>query len=195
MLKKMNNEEIWKDVLGFEGRYQVSNLGNVRSLLNKKGPFYLLKFSQKCKDSYYFIRMSDSNKKAHTKRINRLVAEAFIPNPDNLPQVNHKNEIKTDNRVENLEWCTAKYNSNYGTRVERMYKKVRRTLTKMRSRPVRCIETGQVFASMRGAARYINDWEGTISNICNHRHGFHTAGGYHWEYADDMEEKDVIKDY
>lgn len=189
----MNNEEIWKDVLGFEGRYQVSNLGNVRSLLNKKGPLYLIHKS-KTTNGYIAVRLYKDGK-LYTKTVAKLMATVFIPNPDNLPQVNHINEIKTDNRIENLEWCTAKYNTNYGDRNNKISKKVRKTLTNMRSRPVRCIETGQVFASMRGAARYIGDWEGTISNICNHRHGFHTAGGYHWEYADDMEEKDVIKDY
>lgn len=184
-------EEIWKDVVGFEGKYQVSNLGNVRSLY-KRSYLKLLK-KGKTPNGYLTAALYKDNKMCH-KIINKLVAEAFIPNPKNLPQTNHKNEIKTDNRVSNLEWCTAKYNTNYGNRNKKISKKVRATLTKLRSRPVRCIETGEVFISMRCAARHINDHEGTISNICNHKPSFLTAGGYHWEYADG-EIDNVIKDY
>lgn len=185
-------EEIWKDVVGFEGKYQVSNLGNVRSLQNKRGSLYILK-KGKTPNGYLTVSLSKNNK-IHHRIINKLVAEAFIPNPNNFSQTNHKNEIKEDNRAENLEWCTAKYNTNYGNRNSKISKKVRKTLTTMRSRPVKCVETGQVFIFMRCAARYINDHEGTISNICNHKPGFHTAGGYHWEYVNG-DVKNVIKDY
>lgn len=109
-------EEVWKDIEGYEGLYQVSNLGRVKSLekivLNKGSkilkPEIILKtgFSR---DGYPLTTISKNNK-TRTFRINRLVAQAFIPNPENKDTVNHKNGIKTDNRVENLEWNTRSEN-------------------------------------------------------------------------------------
>ena len=110
--------EIWKDIEGYEGLYQVSNLGRVRSLnYNHTGNPKLLKLSL-VRSGYNQCQLWNGGC-AKMVLVHRLVAEAFIPNPDDLPQVNHKNEIKADNRVVNLEWCTSKYNMNYGTGVER----------------------------------------------------------------------------
>ncbi len=103
-----NTEEIWKDVVGYEGLYQVSNLGNARSFMGRRLSIgvecYKLKASNSSK-GYKFISIS-----AKTAYIHRLVAKAFIPNPLNKPQINHINGIKHDNRVENLEWCTSSEN-------------------------------------------------------------------------------------
>lgn len=125
-------EEIWKDIRGFEGRYQVSNIGRVRSL-DKTWLTYnwkrqgLMECKRKGKllkplnrsDGYYGVWLRDGLKK-ECRSIHRIVAETFIPNPCNLPQINHRDENKSNNRVDNLEWCTAKYNSNYGTRKDRI---------------------------------------------------------------------------
>ena len=102
-------EEIWADIEGYEGLYQISNLGRVWSIRKEiymKGGLV---------SDYYGVSLT---KDGHydTFSIHRLVAKAFIPNPLNLPQVNHKDEDKFNNRVDNLEWCDAKYNSNYGLR-------------------------------------------------------------------------------
>lgn len=109
-------EEIWKDIKGYEGLYQVSNYGRVKSFKHNKE-----KLRKEVKDNmgYLIVNLSkNGNKKIY--KIHRLVAEAFLQNPNNYPQVNHKDENKINNRADNLEWCTAKYNSNYGTRNERM---------------------------------------------------------------------------
>lgn len=123
-------KEIWKDIIGYEGKYQVSNLGNVRSLnyLNQKGFVKILKQSKHNKNSagiYYKMVTLCSNGKEQMKSVHRLVAEAFIENPENLPFINHKDENPSNNHISNLEWCTNKYNCNYGTKKERLSKKLK----------------------------------------------------------------------
>ena len=123
-------EEIWKPVKGYEGFYEVSNLGRIRSLdrtVNcvhnsvaiKKGK--ILKLSTIPKG--YLCAHFSKYGKSKSIEIQRVVALAFIPNPNNLPCVNHKDEDKTNNKVDNLEWCTYKYNNTYGTRLEKSAKK------------------------------------------------------------------------
>lgn len=114
--------EEWKDIEGYEGVYQVSNFGNVRScdrVIKHSPKDYFQKGgklkSALSKNGYPMVVLVVHNKRK-TINVHRLVAQAFIPNPDNLPQVNHKDEDKTNNNVANLEWCTHKYNVNYGTR-------------------------------------------------------------------------------
>ena len=113
-------EEIWKDKKDYEGHYQVSNCGRVKSI--KFGKERILK-PQKNTSGYLCVTLCKNNNQCQFE-VHRLVAEVFLPNPNNYKEVNHKNEIKTDNRVENLEWCDRKYNQNYGTRTEKCSKKV-----------------------------------------------------------------------
>lgn len=105
--------EIWKDIEGYEGIYQVSNMGRVRSLPRKvwnyTKPGRILKPGSK-ENGYLQVCLSNGSKCEKHAYVHRLVSAAFIPNPYNLPEVNHKNYDKTDNRVENLEWCTSRYN-------------------------------------------------------------------------------------
>lgn len=112
-------QEIWKDIKGYEGLYWVSNFGNVKSRKKvlKSSPNH---YGYRCVGLY-------SNDKTKGKRVHRLVAQAFIPNPENKPQVNHINEIKTDNRVENLNWMTTKENINHGTATKRRSNTQKRT--------------------------------------------------------------------
>lgn len=117
--------EIWKDVVGFEGLYEVSNFGRVKSkerideyvsngtIMHRRRREAIL-FPKKIKTGYLQVTLYKNGKCVYS-RVHRLVAEAFLPNPDNLPIVNHKDEIKTNNFVNNLEWCTIEYNNNYGT--------------------------------------------------------------------------------
>lgn len=110
--------EEWKDIPDYEGLYQVSNYGRVKSL--KYGKERIMK-QRKRKDGYLLVCLyKDGVIKSFT--VHRLVASAFIPNPNNLPQVNHKDENKENNCAKNLEWCDRKYNINYGTRNERVAK-------------------------------------------------------------------------
>ena len=106
-------EEIWKDIEGYEGLYEVSSYGRVRNLVSGK----FIKPSQK-NDGYCRVCLY-KNGGGKCINIHRLVAQAFIPNPDNLPEINHLDEDKTNNRVDNLEFCNHKYNCNYGTLQQR----------------------------------------------------------------------------
>ena len=112
--------EEWKDIKGYEGLYQVSNLGRVKSLSNTNTrkekilkPIYHAR--------YYQITLSKNNIRIQY-RVHRLVAEAFIPNPDGLPIINHKDENPLNNNVDNLEWCDSKYNNNYNGKGKRISK-------------------------------------------------------------------------
>ena len=117
--------EIWKDIQNYEGLYQVSNLGRIKSLsrrdrLNRVIQEKILKHGSNKKG--YLIVVLCKEGRMKTCRVHRLVAKAFIPNPENKPEVNHKDEDKTNNKVENLEWMTRRENINYGTRNERSEK-------------------------------------------------------------------------
>lgn len=113
------------------------------------------------------------NNKTRTHRIHRIVAETFLENLEKFSQVNHIDEDKSNNRVDNLEWCTAKYNVNYG---------IRNTKAMLsRGSPVRCVETNMIYPSAREAGRQTNIYASSINRCCNNDYGFKTAGGYHWE--------------
>lgn len=116
--------EIWKDIKEYEGLYQVSNLGRVKRVETDR----ILK-GQNNSTGYLRVRLYKNNI-AYNMRVHRLVAEAFIPNPDNKPQVNHIDEDKTNNSLANLEWMTAKENNNHGTRNERLSKAIRKAMRK-----------------------------------------------------------------
>lgn len=122
-------KELWKDVIEYEGLYQVSSFGNVRTIaryVNSSHRGFIGKrfIKQKIMKPYnyggYLGVALCKNGRYKQKLLHRLVAEAFIPNPDNLPCVNHKDENRQNNRVKNLEWCTHKYNNNYGNRNDKI---------------------------------------------------------------------------
>ena len=171
----------------FEGIFQVSSTGKIKRFY-KNGKTNILKGV--IKRSGYRMVLLKTPEKSKYALVHRLVAEAFIKNPKNLPQINHKDENKINNNVNNLEWCTAKYNSNYGTKNKRVSKS--KTNNTYNMTPVRCIETGIIYPTIHEAERQTGILTSGITACCkgtvySERNGFtkrHTAGGYHWEYAE-----------
>lgn len=164
----LENEE-WREMAGYEGLYWVSNLGRVCAIPRKGTQGGLMKGYVDRKG--YIILTLRKDGTQLSRRLHRMVAETFIPNPDNLPEVNHKDENKLNNNVENLEWCTTLYNHEYGTRTLRC------------GRPIRCVETGKEYPGAKWAAKELNLDPSTITRCC--RKANHTHGGYHWEYVED----------
>lgn len=175
-------KEIWKDIPGWEGLYQVSNTGKVKSLNyhNTSEENYIK--PEKIRRGYLRVGLSKNNKKIRYL-VHRLVAEAFIPNPNNYPQVNHKDENPVNNSVDNLEWCDAKYNANYGKRAKRISQTMIDTLPSRKpvimydinDKPIR------TFQSVSEASRFIGAPVGNISACCNSKR--HTCLGYKWKFA------------
>lgn len=164
--------EIFKEINGTNGRYFVSNYGRVKSLYRGKErivPQY------KHAGGYWFITMS-INSKTVTRDVHRLVAEHFVPNPQNFAQVNHKDENKDNSKADNLEWCTPKYNANYGDRNKKISKEVVQYTTRG--------EQIKTFRSVKDAAKAVNGSMGNISWCCK-RH-WKTAYGYVWRYKNDL---------
>lgn len=145
-------KEIWKDVKGYEGLYQVSNLGHVRSL--KYGKERVLKEGTD-RDGYLHVGLC-LNCCQKTYKVHRLVADVFISNPNNLPQVNHIDGNKTNNNVENLEWCTQKQNIHHAHNTGLHPKKLV---------PIHCNELNIDFASIGEAAKYFGCGDSCIHNI------------------------------
>ena len=119
--------EVWKPILEFQGLYEVSNIGRVRRVAHYENNRFFgerIKITRPDKDGYETVALYHGRQCVKTRKVHRLVAEAFIENPDNLPQINHKDENKMNNHVNNLEWCDCVYNNNYGTRNQRLSQSV-----------------------------------------------------------------------
>jgi len=168
-------EEYWKPVEGYEGLYEVSNEGRVRSLnYNKTGETKILR-PLMIGGGYLQVQLWKDGK-VKMLLVHRLVAITFIPNPDNLPQVNHKNEDKTDNRVVNLEWTTAIENSNYGTRNRRISEALSKPVLQF-SKIGRFI---QEWSSANEVERVLGFQHSHIAECCNEK--LKSYKGYIWKY-------------
>lgn len=156
---------LMKDIKGYEGLYAVSSCGKVWSYINNR---FLIPRHQR-KTGYNKVHLAKDGK-IRDFLVHRLVAEAFIPNPENKPQVNHLDEDKTNNHVENLKWTTRLENVNYGTRNIRA--------AKANSKAVQCVETGLIYESTAAASRTLALPASSISVALKYSH--RTAGGFHW---------------
>jgi len=174
-------EEIWKPIPleEYVGLYEISSLGRVRSLdrlvkCNTGTRFCKGQILKPAVNGWGYNHISLSkNQKLHTFRLCRLVAMAFVPNPNNLPCVNHKDEDKTNDVYTNLEWVDYITNNNYGTRNERIS-------SKQNHKRVRCIETGEVFPSITSIHRTKGYSRTHIALACKGVH--QTAYGHRWEF-------------
>ena len=151
------SKEVWKDVVGYEGLYKISNHGNVYS-----------NYTNKClragthKDGYKYVNLTKDGEKKY-KTIHRLVAEAFIPNPDNLPMVNHRDETPSNNNVDNLEWCDCSYNNTYNNIHIRRASAISKKIYVYNKNG----ELIDVYKSTRDIAKSLNVAYGNVSTVCN----------------------------
>lgn len=179
-IESLPNEE-WRDVVGYEGLYQVSNMGRVKSLPRYRNAIH----PYISKEKILKPRMSGdvgklyptvslcTNYKGMNIRVHRLVALHFCENPNNYVEVNHKDENRCNNRADNLEWCSRAYNVNYGTRSEKFAQKIRK--------PIMAIDNNgnevMRFDSILAAAKHIGRHESTLSHaIADNK----TVCGYKW---------------
>lgn len=178
-------EEIWKPVKNYEKYYEVSNLGRVKSLGGTS--MFGKNLLQRCekilkntelKNGYFVVSLKEKKFYVH-----RLVAEAFLSNKDGLPCINHKDENKKNNFVENLEWCSYSYNNTYGSHIDRIKKTLKNnnklSLKNSRNQKVMCLETGVVYRNINEAFKHTG--ASNISKCC--RGLIRTSGKYQWRYA------------
>jgi len=171
--------EIFKPAFGYEENYEVSNTGRVKSIkrINPRGRVVNEKFLKLVEDkSEYILAHLSKNGIARNVRVHRLVAQTFIPNLENKPQVNHIDENKSNNRLDNLEWCTAKENTNFGTHNTRMSKSKHKQIVSISS-------SGLIrfFDSVESAYKTLNLKQTSVSAVLNKRQN-HT-GGYRFMYV------------
>lgn len=188
-------EEIWKDIfytdsitgeiVDYRGLYQVSNLGRVKSCnkyVNSRNDSIQLKKGKLLKlhmsNTGYLRAFFVNNNKNRCFSVHRLVAHMFIPNPNNYPMVNHKDENRLNNKVYNLEWCTQSYNTRYGTAIARQVETQKRTMSTNKA----ClnVDTNKTYISISEAARENNVSVSALSSCLNKKNS--TCGGYRWKF-------------
>ena len=169
--------EVWKDIVGFEGLYEISSFGNVRRFDTKK-----LKATPLNQYGYPQVNLY-KNGKAYLRRVHRLVAIAFIQNnyPDKHDCINHKDENPSNNHVNNLEWCDREYNNNYGGHNTK--------IAQSRSKPVLQFNLNGMllkeWKSATEASKHLGIAQMSISSCCLRKPKYNTAGGFLWKFKND----------
>lgn len=183
-------EEIWKDIKEYEGRYQISNFGRVKSLIYHKEKImniYNFRRDGEKGNGYLKVRLS-KNKIVRNYYIHRLVAQTFLDNPNNYKYINHKDENKQNNNVYNLEWCTQKYNVNYGTGLSR---KNYKNICKSRKKVCQYDLQGNFIKQWKSIKEIHDTLNLSLGNISYCCHGKRNkTGGYICKF---YEEKEVSK--
>lgn len=187
-------EEEWRDAVGYEGLYQVSNLGRVRSIVQGIGRRKRVLAPGKTKWGYFQVNLTDKNGLQHHESVHKLVAAAFVPIPENLidkigtryAQVNHKDEDKTNNSADNLEWVSPSYNSSYGTITRRRLETHNKRKTVTSEAQVRQLTKDgvelRIWKSLAEIQRETSYNKSYICWCCKGR--YKMAYGYRWEYND-----------
>lgn len=152
-------------IKGYENIYLVSNFGQIKNIKTNQ----ILKPIDS--HGYKYVHLCDENHKRTNKPIHRLVAFHFLQNYKNFPQVNHKDGNKSNNHVDNLEWCSHKDNMVHSS--EKLHRHCKK---------VKCVETGQVFESIKDAAKYYHKSRTTLSAVLRGHKYYKTFATYHWQY-------------
>lgn len=191
-------KEIWKDIKGYEGLYQISNLGRIKSLereiIRQHSTTMLLKekiLKQQNMNGYKFVRLSKNNT-IKQYLVHRLVATAFIENPNNYKEINHKDENKSNNKLDNLEWCSHNYNINYGTGNER--RSISEKGKKKNGNYKNISHIGKKILQYDLQGNFIREWESIskaskilklnkIWEVCNKKRN--KCGNFIWKYKEE----------
>lgn len=177
------NKEIWASIEGYEGRYEISNEGRVKSLLHKEEKILIPNINT---HGYYSVKLYDKNKNRKTMSVHRLVAIAFVNRDNNLNVVNHIDENSLNNYYKNLEWCTGAQNVNHGTCMKRMLETKKSKKNKAGGKTVfQYDKEGNLlnkFDSCADAGRATKVAISHICDCCNNKKKYKTAGGFIWKY-------------
>ncbi len=177
MITNLSNKEEWRPIPEHEN-YLASNLGRIKraAYTSKIGRYYKERLVSQfvLKNGYVYANIITDGK-PRLMSVHRLVAKAFLDNKHNLPQINHKNEIKTDNRIENLEWCTPEYNVNYGNAIKIRSMKVQKPVYQIDATTDKIVFE---WSSATQAAEVLGIHQSSISLCANGK--LHTAGGFKW---------------
>lgn len=177
--------EIWKDIHGYEKKYQVSNEGRIRSLRYNGGNHIKEMVPNDNGHGYLSVALCDGGGKRRLCYVHRLVADAFLPNPNNLPQINHIDHDRKNNKADNLEWCSIRYNLMYGTTHTSSIETLRKThpSRKAIAQYDLCGKLIRVFMSQKDVEREIGISASSVSSCCHGR--IKQTGGYRFAFVNE----------